>query len=70
MTGKKSAPCSLGAGTARDYPFAAATDTLNLSSNCHSGGTANRLQIALLMNARGLTEAQAHGMAMLIWGAW
>lgn len=70
MTTKKGALCSLGSGTARDCPFAAATDTRNLSFNCHSGNAANRLQISLLMNAHGLTEAQAHGMAVLIWGTW
>lgn len=29
----------------------------------------NRLQIALLMRAHGLTEAQANALAALIWGA-
>jgi len=29
----------------------------------------NRLQITFLMRAHGLTEAQAHALAVLIWGA-
>lgn len=29
----------------------------------------NRLQIAFLMRAHGLTESQAHALAALIWGA-
>jgi len=29
----------------------------------------NALQISFLMRAHGLTEAQAHAMAVLIWGA-
>ncbi|WP_428849218.1 winged helix domain-containing protein [Thetidibacter halocola] len=32
MSGKKNAPCSGQAGTARDIPFAAATDTQNVST--------------------------------------
>ena len=28
-----------------------------------------RLQVAFLMRAHGLTEAQAHALAALIWGA-
>ena len=28
-----------------------------------------RLQVAFLMRAHGLTESQAHALAVLIWGA-
>lgn len=29
----------------------------------------NRLQISFLMRVHGLTEAQAHALAVLVWGA-
>src|SRR6056297_2098867 len=46
MTGKKNAPCSWQAGTTRDDPFAAATDTRNVSPKRverQTGGTPYRI---------------------------
>ncbi len=67
---KKIAPCSLRTDTARDVSFAKATNTRNITlkrTGRQSG--MNRLHITFLMCVHGWTEAQAHALAVLIWGA-